>query len=110
MSLLLLAQTVTTHSPVGGGTEALLIGVVVTLANGLIEMVKYAIGRKKTTADIGKCLECRADVKRTLAIVSQVYDGGAPLIYGAHQVGKKLDRVADELSAVTRQLSSKAKE
>lgn len=107
-ALLATAATTTSTAPTGVGTDALLIGAIVALANAVTEAVKsYAARRSRHAnggASVGHCPECHEGVKRTLQIASQADSDGVPLVYSGHQVSKKLDRVADELASVARQL------
>ncbi len=106
----LLANAASTPTaPSGTGTDALLIGAVVTLGTGLIEAVKGYVAKRNNKNGNGHgapaaCLKCQTNVERTLAIVSHADGNGVPLIYSGHQVAMKLDRVADELASVARKL------
>lgn len=103
----LLASAAAPTAPTSTGTDALLIGAFVALANAITEAVKSYVARRSKNGNgggHGHCPECHEGVKRTLQIASQADADGVPLVYSGHQVSKKLDRVADELASVARQL------
>lgn len=75
-----------------GGTEAITIGVLVACVNGVVEIAKLALGRKKSGSGADLLSAIHSVVTRTDA-------NGAPLVYGHRELS---DRIADNTRAVDR--------
>lgn len=91
--------------PTGVGTDALLIGAVVALANALVEVGKK-LASKRNGGRNGD-LRCHQQVDKIHEVVCRTDVHGTPMVYGTHLVAEKLDRVADELAEVSAELKEK---
>jgi len=102
-----LLSVITTPTGSPATTSVVLLGVVVALSTGLVEVVKVVIGKRSNgkSAPPKECKDCSTKVDTMSRVLSRVDNDGLPLIYFPRTLIRAQTESTDKLRDAVETLS-----